>query len=354
MKKKVMLVLPNLNEGGAQRVMLTLYKHLDRSLFDVSLVVVIRTGAFLKELPSEVQPIFLDCQRVRQAFFPMLRMIRTLQPDVLLSTLQYLNFIIILLKPFLSKKLKLIVREGNTPTETIKHLKNPWLWRILYRTLYPFADCVICQSDYMLSDLKENFAIPPDRLLRIYNPLDIDLIIKNSEGASPFLSHGHGPHLLTVGRLSYQKNMELLLASFSELLTLKPDAHLWILGTGSLESQLRNQIKTLKLEENVHLAGYHKDPYRWMKHADLLVLTSRYEGLPNVVLEALACDCPVVSVRHPGGTYEILTLMKLTNRWVTELNWSTDWFEKVDCRKALHHHFGIENIIRSYQKVFAE
>ena len=191
MKKKILFIVPSLTVGGSQRVMLTLLKNINRNLFDISLIIVTKKGEFYDQVPNDINIVHLECKRMLTAFAPLYKIINKLQPDIIFSTLGYLNFILILLKCFMVNNFKLVVRESNTVSVQIKSLSHTWLWWLLYRFLYKKADKIICQSDYMLDDLMHKFLISKEKMTRIYNPIDT-LKIRKKAGfdPSPFLDFG--------------------------------------------------------------------------------------------------------------------------------------------------------------------
>ena len=143
------------------------------------------------------------------------------------------------------------------------------------------------------------------RSVIIHNPVDMEKI-RNSVGAPvdhPAFRAG-GTVLVAAGRLEHEKGFDLLI----EAMALLPDTRVQvvILGEGRLESELRALARKHGLDGRVHFAGFQKNPFAWFAKADAFVLSSRYEGFPNVVLEALACGTPVISTPAPGGIRELL------------------------------------------------
>ena len=354
MKKKILFIVPSLTVGGSQRVMLTLLKNINRNLFDISLIIVTKKGEFYDQVPNDINIVHLECKRMLTAFAPLYKIINKLQPDIIFSTLGYLNFILILLKCFMVNNFKLVVRESNTVSVQIKSLSHTWLWWLLYRFLYKKADKIICLSDYMLDDLMHKFLISKEKMTRIYNPIDT-LKIRKKAGfdPSPFLDFGKGPHIIGVGRLVHQKGYEQILKFIPKVLDQFPDAQFWILGTGELELALKKLINELDISNHVHLVGHQKNPYAWMKHADLLVLSSHYEGLPNVLLEAISNKCAVLCLEHPGGTKEILELFGCSNRFVSHFSLNS-FFDKNTqySEEILNTYFSVEKITRKYEQEF--
>ena len=320
-RKRILFTLGNLEGGGAERVILNILKYLDRSKFELHLAVVHYFGNFIKFVPEDIAVHDLKTLRVRKSFLPFVRLIRRIKPDILFSSLGYLNLAMIFLKPFFHRHTKLYIRETSIATENLRDSSNSWLWKVLYHLLYKRADAIICSCDSMIEDLTVHFKVKPEKMIRIYNPVDIEAIqILSDQGSNPFLSHGPGPHLIAVGRLGYEKGFDHLIKEIPLLLAKKPNPRLWVLGQGKLEKDLTKLIKRLNLENVVFLIGFQQNPFLWFKHADLFVLPSRFEGLPNTLLESLACGCPVVAFHHPGGTGEVLGILGLADRYVDSLD----------------------------------
>jgi glycosyltransferase involved in cell wall biosynthesis len=305
-RKRVLFILPSLGAGGAERVKITLLRHLDRSRFEPHLALVEAVGPFLTEVPQDVPIHDLKAIRVRYALPAILRLVWKLRPHAVVSALAELNVVMGLIKPLLPRGLKLLVEEETSATaELAEKGASTLIWHWLYRHFYAKADKVICVADYVVNDLAVNFRIPREKLARIYNPVDIDKTrALANEGDDPF--RGPGPHLVAAGRLSRVKAFDMLLDAMAMVRKAIPTARLTILGGGPLESDLKSQRERLGLTDAVHFVGFQSNPYPYFKHADLFVLSSRYEGLPLVVLEALAVGTPVVATDCPGGIREIL------------------------------------------------
>jgi glycosyltransferase involved in cell wall biosynthesis len=142
-------------------------------------------------------------------------------------------------------------------------------------------------------------------MVRIYNPVDSDRIRSiATNAANPFVDPG--PHLVASGRLEHAKGFDLLIDAMLEVRKHIPQAKLTILGSGTLEKELRDQCAALGLTATVKFAGFHSNPYPYYLNADLFVLSSRYEGLPNVILEAMALNTQLVATDCPGGVREVV------------------------------------------------
>ena len=358
-RRRLLITLADLNAGGAERVVLTLLRHLSRERFEIDLALVRREGRFLAEVPPDVPVHDLGASRVRAAGPPLIRLVRRLRPQVVLSTLFFLNNYLLLLRPMLPRGTRLVVREGTIVGSAMQTWRRPWLWSLLYRTLYRSADEIICQSEFMKNDLATRFGIPRSRMTTIYNPLDLDEIRARADAdPNPFAGKGAGPHLVAAGRISHPKGFDDLIRALPALHRLHPGAELWILGedrspNGVMRRELEALCDAQGVRDNVHFTGHQDNPYPFFRHADLFVLSSRYEGLPNVLLEALGCGCPVVALDAPGGTREIMQLTGQMDRLTSALDWKPEWFRKRSAGEALPDlsAFSVERATRTYEDV---
>ncbi|MCH9814004.1 MAG: glycosyltransferase [Epsilonproteobacteria bacterium] len=298
-----MFVMPSLTGGGAERVMLTLVKHIDRERFTPIFVLTKKEGHFLSVLPKDIEVIDLNALQARYAIFKIAKSIHKIKPDIVFSTLGYLNLLIALIRPFFSKEIIFISRESNTVSIENRQEKYPKLFDWLYKKVYNNFDLIITQSKYMRDDLVANFGTQKEKIAVVYNPVDIDLIQTHVDSEEKIVLPNDKYNLLAVGRLAPQKGFDLLIES---MYYLDDKYHLTILGEGDDEKILKEKIHTLGVENKVTMAGFSNNPYKYMHLCDLFVLSSRYEGLPNVVLEANATKTPSVSMDMPGGTAEII------------------------------------------------
>lgn len=304
-RKKVLFMLPSLTGGGAERVFTTILRHLDRGRFEPHLALLQAEGAYLGDIPKDVPIHDLKVSRVRYALPRIIKLVWKLRPQTILVTMGHLNVALIAARRFFPRDTKLIVREAVIPTALFREEnKNARLWGWLYRRFYKRADRVICLSDSMVSDLVKNLGVPREKLVRIYNPVDTEKIRELSQiGINPF--KGTGPRLAAAGRICRQKGFDILIDAMPAVLKRFPDAQLAILGEGPLEADLKKQARNLGIEGQVAFLGFQPNPWLYLKHADAFILPSRYEGLPNVLLEALALGTPAVVTDCPGGIREI-------------------------------------------------
>lgn len=302
----VLFVIPTLTGGGAERVIVTLARYLDRRKFRVTLAVVDTRNAVMRdEVPADVDFIDLGGRRVRYALFRIVALVWRLRPDVVFSTLGHLNVALAMVRFLLPRGVRTVARETTVVSCSLAMQKHRAMWESLYRRFYRRHDEVICQSNYMRDDLVQNYAFPAPRARVIHNPVDIERIrtLASAPVALPELP-ANAIRLVAAGRLDREKGFDLLIEALR--LLDDPTLHLSVLGDGPLAANLASQVSRNGLSQRIHFAGFQPNPFSWFARADLFVLSSLYEGFPNVVLEALACGTPVVAVPAPGGTREIL------------------------------------------------
>ena len=307
-QKRIAFFLPNLYGGGAERVSVNLLKGMvDRQDLQLDLVLGIAEGSFVEQVPEQVKIINLNSSRVIGALLPLIKYLRTVQPDALLSHLGHANVIAILAKKLAGVKTKLAVVEHNTlsvsDATSIRAKITPWFMKLLY----PSADAIIGVSQGVSSDLERQLGFPQGQVLTIYNPV-INSELQHKATASvehPWLQSSEIPVFLAVGRLTPQKDFANLIRAFS-LVRKQREARLIILGEGELRSDLEQLAANLGVTEDIDLPGFTPNPYSYMTQAHCFTLSSRYEGLPTALIEAMACGCPVISTDCPSGPQEIL------------------------------------------------
>lgn len=301
MKKKILVVAASMNGGGSERVMSILANGLDRRKFEVILVLLKKEGEFLKNLRDDLKIVDLQTRKIRYSVIKLYKLIRKEKPSIVFSTLGSLNIILSFLK-LAFNDIKFVARESSIVSIKNKQEKHPKLYDFLYRKNYNNFDIVICQSKFMRNDLLNNYAIKKHKLVVINNPVEVDRI-KSLTNSDETIYDSRKINLLVVGRLNKVKGFDLLLNVLSRL---DANYHLTIIGQGSEETTLRQIAVELKIVEKLSFLGFQDNPYRYMKQADFFILSSRYEGFPNVLLEANICGTPVIAFNCPGGIEEII------------------------------------------------
>jgi glycosyltransferase involved in cell wall biosynthesis len=306
-RKRILFLVPAFREGlgGPERVISTLLRYLDHTRYECHLALVLGGPAFLENVPACVAVHRLRVSRMRYALPAIIRVVWKLRPQTLLSTVSYLNAMLVMARPFLPAGIRLLLREATTPSGFIqKDTAQPRLWRWLYRYFYPRADKIICLSDSIVGDMALHFDVPREKLVRIYNPVDVSAL-QQLAGAEPNPYHGNGPNLVAAGRLRKEKGFDLLLDALPVVAQRFPGVRLALLGEGPDENALRARAARLGIERHIDFLGFKQNPWPYFSNADLFVLPSRLEGMPNALLEALALGTLAVAADCPGAVREI-------------------------------------------------
>lgn len=309
MSEKVTLFLPSLNGGGAERAMVNLAKGLSKFGFHVDLVLVKATGPYLAQVPQSVRVFDLKSKRVLKSLFPLVNYLRKERPKVVISALNHVNVITILAKQITGVDTRLIITEHSTLSVSQKHAQNKRskFIPVFMRYLYPLADQVVAVSKGVAKDLACQIRLPIDKIKVIYNPIIDDQLLEKSwqKIEHPWFVDKRAPIILSVGRLTVAKDYPTLIKAFAQVRKQIP-AKLVILGEGEERSELEKLVNSLGLYEDVWMPGFVENPYAYMRNANVFVLSSKWEGFGNVIVEALACDCPVIATDCPSGPKEIL------------------------------------------------
>lgn len=307
--KKVALYIPSMNGGGAERVMLALANGLAEKDILVDLVLNKVEGSYLKHASSKVNVVNLNTSRVINGIVPLAKYLSKEKPDVILSAMNYVNIATVLAQLISRSKTKVVLSEHGNLTESKKNLSKikGAVITSLMRWTYRKADCIVAVSNGVADALSNELKINRSKITTIYNPIFSEALVERSKES---ISHAWAkksapPLILGVGRLTLQKDFKTLIHAFKQVRE-KNNCNLIILGEGELRVELEQLINSLDLNDNAKLLGFVDNPYAWMSHADLFVLSSIYEGFGNVIVEAMACGTPVVSTDCPSGPTEIL------------------------------------------------
>jgi len=301
---RILLLIPHLGGGGAEQVTALLTLGLSREKYELHLGLVTQADPGQVDLPPWVTLHALGAPRVRSGAFRLLKLVRRLKPDLILSGMAHLNFLVLLLRPFFPAATRILVRQNSTVSSDLAFAGLPVYTRLLYRLLYRHADRIICQSNAMAVDMARQLGIAEEMIAVLPNPVDLDGIRAAANGPEHWT--GPGPHLLAVGRLSSEKGFDLLLQAFATVRQSFPLADLVIAGAGPEESALQTERHELGLDAAVRFAGHVRSPYAFFPGAALFVLSSRREGMPNALLEAAAGGLPLVALPASEGVVDLL------------------------------------------------
>lgn len=304
---RVVLVLRDLGVGGAERVMVRLANFFASHGVDTHLVTLVGSGPLVRELDAGVTHHDIAAGRIRSAVLPLHRLLARLKPDALLATLPQVNAVSVLVSRLLPARPKVVLREANDPRHEAPYAKRfGSIVRLILTSAYRRADLIIAVSTGVADGVEQAYGVDRGKIVSLTNASIDDQVFAFAD--TPLDNDWYDAldkRVVCVARLTAQKDHETLLRAFAQLEEAATTG-LVLIGTGPLETQVRSLIHELDLGDRVRLVAEETNPFRWMKRADLLVLSSRWEGSPNVLVEALALGVPVVSTDCPSGPREIL------------------------------------------------
>jgi len=311
--RKVTLFSPDLDGGGAERITLYIANYLAKKGVEVNLILGQAKGPYLALLDSEIKLIDLnlsDKHVTLKSLFKLIKHINKEKPDVVFSTLFRANIILSLAKKISKHKPRVVLRHPNMlfPNRKGKESIKGWAIKRMAIKAAEHSDATIVTSRAMNEELYKHISKAVRSKIRIIpNPVPIEEIRKKSKHPieHSLFFNSDIPTILAVGRFVEQKNFEMLIKAFS-MVSKRKNAQLLILGEGPLRAELENLIFQLGLSNTVHLPGFVDNPYAYMGRSSLFVLSSKWEGFPNVLVEAIACGLPVISTNCSGGSREIL------------------------------------------------
>ncbi|NWF98817.1 MAG: glycosyltransferase [Nitrospirae bacterium] len=314
-KIKVLFFITSLDIGGAERVMLHILRHLDRNRFFPILLLLYQYNElpYSKYLPEDLKILVLQrksesfTSKIKQAITFLLT-VGKIKPDIIFSMLTHCNILALFGK--LLFRTKIIITEHSTLSAIIKTPDGAKILGLpvsfLVKTFYRFADKIITVSEGVRDDLIEKFNISWEKIKNIPNPIDLELIsqMKIKKATHPFFEKSV-PVIISVGRLVKAKGFDILLNSFKKVIK-KINARMIIIGEGPERNNLEILSKKLGISDKVSFAGFQENPFQFLAKGDLYVLSSRYEGMPLSLLEAMACGLPVIAFDCKSGPREIL------------------------------------------------
>ncbi len=306
-KEPIAFFLPNLSGGGAEKVVVNLLKDMSQLNLPLDLVVSNTEGPYFNQLPKQLNLINLAKEGVLKSVLPLSRYLKERKPRVLISHMSHANVAATLASRLARTKTKLILVEHDTLSVAKSKLLRAKFVPMFMKKLYPYADSIVCVSEGVAQDLAFQLGLPKEKVKVIYNPVVNEELIAASQVSldHPWFQQDVPPVFLAVGRLTQQKDFITLLEAFA-LVRKQTVARLIILGEGELRGKLEEKISQLGIAEDVSLAGFVTNPYAYMSKASAFVLSSRWEGLGIVLIEAMACGCPVIATDCPNGPKEIL------------------------------------------------
>ncbi|QIW09669.1 glycosyltransferase [Francisella sp. LA112445] len=295
-KIKLLFVLPTLNIGGAEKVTVNIINSLDVKIFDIHLIVIDNRYKNLETLINQnVNIKYLNIIKTRKAFLKLAKEILLLKPDIVFSSLNRTNILVLLIN-IIYRSFKVIIREPSMPSVQVRNGYMSSKMKFIIKLLYPFAERVIAQTEYMKRDIEMAYKIDAKKVIVASNPIDKVYIQKSiCTEKNPFEEYRARINCVYVGRLSDEKNPLFLIEAFNKVIKEDKKFHLYIIGDGYLKEDVLITIKALRIEKNITMLGFKDNPYPYIKYADMVLLCSKWEGMPNVVIESMFLNTPVVS-----------------------------------------------------------
>lgn len=308
-ERRLAIFLPSLAGGGAERMMLHLARGVLAEGIACDLVLVTAAGPLRSLVPPGARVVQLGGKRVLGALPALVTYLRRQRPEALLGTMDHASIVALWARALARVPTRVYAGVRNTLSEDARHASGvaERLMPHLARAFYPRAQAVIAVSAGVAEDVEGLIGRGRARVVAVPNPVVMPELatLAQATPAHPWLRQPGLRVILGAGRLTYQKGFDTLLRAFAAL----PDAadlRLVILGEGPEREHLESLGRDLGITARLALPGFVDNPFAYMARARLFVLSSRWEGLPGVLIQAMACGTSVVSTDCPSGPAEIL------------------------------------------------
>lgn len=348
----IAILINSLESGGAQKVVLDLCYAFKKAGDNVNLILLYKNNIY--EEPLDINIIYLmnsiPNNKIHK-FTSIFRLARKLKKvikdienkgkiDLFFSHLPFSNYV-----AWLANVKNHFAVIHNTYSKIYTSTPERRIISLIHRNKK-----LITVSKGIKMDLIKNFNLDENHIKVIYNPFNIERIKILSKEKINY----NKPYIIHVGRFSKQKRHDILLKAYKET-KLKEYYDLLLLGDGEERETINNLIKALNLKEKVKLLGWQKNPYKWIKNASLLVLSSDYEGLPTVLIESLICNTPIVSTDCESGPKEIM--VGELRKYLAKVGDYKDLAKKMDLaikdypkiKESYYEKFRIENVVLQYK-----
>lgn len=304
--KHVCIFPDRLDNGGVGRYAINLAEALVAQGAKVDLFVTAPDGELFSQRPKEAR-LFVGGGSTKKSVIPLFNYLRKEQPDLLITANPYIDIVGVVINRLAGQSCQqaVTIHTARSADDMSGKKRVKQVYEVLCRLLYPRAQHVVAVSQAVAKDTKKYFNLQNVKV--IYNPVVTPSLYNKSEASldHPFYQNKQAPVLLAIGRMTTQKDFPTLLKAFAQLRQ-KLSAKLLILGDGEDRDMLEALAKKLNIGDDLSMPGFVDNPYPYIKNADVLVSSSAWEGLPTVLIEALALGTPVVATDCPGGSSEIL------------------------------------------------
>ena len=309
-QKRIAIFISYSGQGGVERMVASLAGGMVAAGYSVDMLLIKAKGEHVDTIPTGVRVIKLKAQHTLTSLPELVRYLRQQQPSALLAAKHRAMKVAVVARWLAGTKTRLVGRLGTTVSAALAG--QSWLRKVLWyssmRFYYRWVDCIIAVSEGVAEDVRRIANVPPRRVRVVRNPVITPSLVARAADPvdHPWFQAGERiPVILGAGRFTRQKDFDTLIRAFARLHAQRP-CRLMILGEGKLRPQLEALVAELGLQADVALPGFASNPYAAMSKVQLFVLSSRWEGSPNVLTEAMALGVPVVSTDCPSGPVEIL------------------------------------------------
>ena len=302
--KNIFMLINDLSIGGAQRVFISLANYLYKNGYEVKILVQnLENPVYIKDINNDIEVISLEVNSTKKMLPKLYKFFKYEHCDMCIPFSPELAVDLILIRQFLNVDFYIVGRCINTLSLDFKYAKSffrKYISKLLVKIFYHRIDYVISQSIGMKEDLIKNFGFKGSKVFVINNPLSMHFESEISKDID-FIKKDYD--FLFVGRFEHQKGLKMLIDAFDQL-----DANfkLFLVGEGSEKRILQEYISSKKLDNRIFIKQFSEDIIPIYNRSKVSVLSSYYEGFPNVLIESIACGTPVVSFDMPSGADEII------------------------------------------------
>lgn len=285
-------------------MIINIARNLNREQFDVSLLVFEKDGHH-EGLVKDISIIHVKARnkgfKRRSRFLKLIKYIRKNPPDIILSSMIKVNIWVVLSSYFFPKNVRVICRETNV----LSVRKVNLFYSALYKLFYNKATGIVAQSDDMRTDLIRNYGVKASKIHKINNPVDTKNIQSMWGEDCEYSLPTNKINLISAGSLTRKKGFHVFLKTLAQIAD-RERYHFTIMGAGSKKELLLKLAEKYGISNQLTLLGHVKNPYPLFKQADVFISSSKVEGFPNAVVEAMTCGIPVIANNYPGGINEII------------------------------------------------
>lgn len=358
----ISLIISGLRGGGAERVCVTLANGLAERGYQVDVVVLnLREAVRDKDISVKAKLVNLDVAHARYSALELWKYLHSANPEIVLSFNSQISVVLSLIRRFTGQDFRLISRNINFLSISESSKKGLWhglVSNVLIKKFYALSDVMIAQSHAMKDDMATYLGFPKEKIIVINNP--VSQIIHTFSVNNDIGEINKQNYLLCVGRLEEQKAFHYAIDAFTVISSDYPGLRLKIVGQGSLEETLKKKAAALNLADRIDFEGYQTDIIYYYLHAKATMLTSLYEGFPNVLVESIALGTPIISFDCHSGPREIIIQGKngylVNNRDVNDFSIKLKILleKNIDplVVKSTASRFLAEKIISAYESVF--